>query len=142
MVPFEPWHLTQLDEITDRFWIAPTMEYGRMLQTAGPCHTLFAGPNVLGCGGFVQYWEGRVQAWTVLALAVKRYPMALHRLVTRMLSQVQARRIECTVDPTNVAAVRWAVRLGFQYEGTMRGYTPDGATMDLYALVRDSWPKP
>lgn len=65
-----------------------------------------------------------------------RYVMGVHRAVKRFLDSSPVRRIECSIDPRSEMAVRWAVRLGFKYEGTMDAYTPQGDTMDLYARIK------
>ena len=139
MVPFEPWHLSWLTDTTEQAWIARTPDYARALKDGGPCFTAFAGMRVVACAGIVPYWEGRVQAWSILSADVGAYAMGIHRAVRRFLDTYPARRIECSIDPRSETAVRWATRLGFEYEGTMRGYTPSGDTMDLYARV--TWPK-
>jgi hypothetical protein len=135
-VPFEPWHLDWLTETTAQAWLGKDLAYGRMLKSAGSCYTAFAGAQVIACAGAFQVWDGRAQAWAMLSTSLPQYVLSVHRAVKRFLDDYQVRRVECTVDPRSKLAVRWAVRLGFSYEGTMPGYTPQGDTMDLYARVR------
>ena len=96
-----------------------------------------AGAQVIACAGVFLYWPERAQAWSVLSADVGQYIMSVHRAVAKFLAAYQCRRVEIHVDPRNPLAVRWATRLGFQYEGTMRAFTPGGHAMDLYARVRD-----
>lgn len=95
-----------------------------------------AGLDVIACAGAFEVWSGRAQAWSMLSLRMPGYVMGVHRAVKRFLESYQVRRVEITVDPRSEIAVRWATRLGFTYEGTMPGYTPQGDTMDLYARIR------
>lgn len=97
-----------------------------------------AGMDVIACAGAFEVWNGRAQAWSMLSLRMPEYVMGVHRAVKRFLDSYKVRRVEITVDPRSEAAIQWAKRLGFTYEGTMPGYTPQGDTMDLYARVR--WP--
>lgn len=113
------------------------MDYAQSLKNGGPCFTAFAGMEVIACAGVIPQWEGRAQAWSMLSAQVDRYRFGIHRAVKRFLMDYPMRRIECTVDPRSEKAQVWARRLGFTYEGTMRGYTPQGDAMDLYAIVRD-----
>lgn len=135
VVPFEPWHLEWLTEMTAEAWLGKDLNYGRMLKSAGPCFTGFVGDQVIACAGAFQVWEGRAQAWSMLSTALPQHIMGVHRAVKRFLDRYPVRRVEITVDPRSAPAVKWAQRLGFSYEGTMPGYTPQGDTMDLYARV-------
>lgn len=135
-MPFEPWHLELLTEMTAEAWLGKDQRYGAMLKQAGPAYTAFAGMDVIACAGAFQLWEGRAQAWSMLSVAVPQYILGVHRAVKRFLDQYPVRRVEITVDPRSEKAVAWAKSLGFSYEGTMPRYTPQGDTMDLYARVR------
>ncbi|MGH8743487.1 MAG: hypothetical protein ACREUY_04335 [Burkholderiales bacterium] len=136
IVPFEPWHLEWLTATTEQAWLARTPAYGASLKAAGPCFSAFAGMRVIACAGVTPCWAGRAKAWSMVSDDLGRYVMGVHRAVKRFLDSYPARRIECDVDPRSDVAVRWAVRLGFEYEGTQRAYTPSGDDMDLYARIR------
>jgi hypothetical protein len=45
------------------------------------------------------------------------------------------RRIEATVDVGFTEGERWMTLLGFEYEGLMRAYRPDGQDMLMFARV-------
>ena len=45
--------------------------------------------------------------------------------------------IEMIVDPDHRAACRWARLLGFEEEGYMKSYSPDGRDALMFARVRD-----
>lgn len=133
---FQAWHLDWLDVQEEQGWFAPTVSYGIQLRDAGPAFTAFAGLEVIGCAGIIPLWNGRAQVWALLSDLVQVYPKAIHKAVKSYIDGYDVARLECCVDPRSDRAVRWARRLGFEYEGTMRKYTPIGTDMDLYVRIR------
>lgn len=94
--------------------------------------------RVVACGGFCPLWEGNVRAWAVIAGDIGGAGMvALTRVVRRGMDACTARRIEVEVDSQFPQAHRWVKMLGgFEWEGRMRKYSPDGRDCDRYARVR------
>lgn len=94
--------------------------------------------RVVVCAGLCPLWAGNVRAWAVIAGDIGGVGMvALTRAVRRGLDVCQARRIEVEVDSEFKQAHRWVEMLGgFEWEGRMRKYTPDGRDCDRYARVR------
>lgn len=90
----------------------------------------------IACAGLVPIWPGRYEAW---AFFCEDFPTvvfpAIHAAAIRRMNKLRARRIETPLDPTAPNAARWARLLGFEIEGTMRGYAPDGRDMLLAARV-------
>lgn len=117
-------------------WFTPTVSYGTQLRQAGPAFTAFAGLDVVGCAGIIPLWHGRAMVWALLSDLVRVYPKAIHKAVKQYIDAYQVDRLECCVDPRSERAIRWAQRLGFSYEGTMRKYTPIGTDMDMYVRIR------
>lgn len=125
-----------MTDTTAQAWLGRSREYAENLKRGGPCFTAFDGMQVIACAGVIPQWKGRAQAWSLLAFHVEHYRFGIHRAVKRFLMGYHMRRIECTVDPRSARAKVWAERLGFNSEGLMRGYTPNGDDMELYAMVR------
>ncbi|VVE74063.1 hypothetical protein PCA31118_04672 [Pandoraea captiosa] len=94
--------------------------------------------RVVVCAGFFTLWEGNVRAWALIAGDIGPMGMlALHRAVRRAMISCAARRIEVEVDTNFPQAHRWVKMLGgFEWEGTMRKYSPEGRDTDRYAWVR------
>jgi len=97
-------------------------------------HTALADGQVIACVGLIQHWPGRRFVWAYLAHDAGRHMLRLTWQVRRWLRYHGAGRIEAAIDPEFHASVRWARRLGFQREGTMRQYVP-GKDYDLYARI-------
>ncbi|KAF7958209.1 hypothetical protein AWV80_01170 [Cupriavidus sp. UYMU48A] len=79
-----------------------------------------------------------MRAWAVIAADIGGSGMlALTRAVRRGMDVCTAQRIEVEVDSYFPQAHRWVQMLGgFEWEGRMRKYTPDGRDCDRYARVR------
>lgn len=111
------------------------LEYGRALANEWT-FTALDKDRVIGCGGAVEMWAGRAVLWSLLAEDAGRHFVSIHRAVSGFLSACPWRRVEASVDCEFEAGQRWIRLLGFQHEGRMRGYTPDGRDQDLFARVR------
>jgi len=112
-----------------------TTQYGRALETAGPCYSAFAGSQVIACAGVVELWSGRAQVWSLLSDQMPHYRRAIHKAVKTFLMGYRVRRLECVVDPRSEASIRWATHLGFdRRESLMASYTPTGE--DQLMMVR------
>ncbi|SMG01070.1 GNAT family acetyltransferase [Burkholderia singularis] len=97
---------------------------------------LVDGGMTLGCGGIVEIWENRAQAWTLISPVLLRRFHVAHRMVRDVLHDAPWRRIEMDVDATHAAGIAWARRLGFVEEGVRRKYTIDGRDVILFARVK------
>ncbi|MFO1188511.1 MAG: GNAT family acetyltransferase [Alphaproteobacteria bacterium] len=97
------------------------------------------GADVLVCAGLARRWPGRTVGWALLSHKIRpnRF-LAVHRLIAAALDRAEMRdpgRIEVQIDPSHAAALRWARLLGFEVEGRMCRYLPDGRDMILMARV-------
>lgn len=95
--------------------------------------------RVLACAGLAPHWPGRSTGWALLSAGIgpNRF-IAVHRLIAAALDRHETRhpgRIEIQIDPDHAAALRWATILGFDVEGRLRRYLPDGRDMILMARI-------
>lgn len=139
LVALEAWHLLDLRwrlQPSQAAWGVEkiTPEYAVNMVNGGPGWTLldpFGAPTA--CGGFFTLWEGRALAWAFLAGSLSM--VAVHRAAVAMLAAHGIRRVEAWVDANFQEGHRWARMLGFNLEGRMARFSPEGADMDLYARV-------
>jgi len=110
-------------------------EYGASLKAAGPSYTALDGDKVVACIGMVNIWQGRAQVWALIAKDAGRKFFYIHKMVERALRLHPCKRVETTVTSDFVEGHRWMTMLGFEREGCMRAYTPEGLDTDLYARV-------
>ena len=91
---------------------------------------------ILGIGGVEPQWENRATAFALLSDDSGPHFRAIHSAVFDFLVRAPYRRIEATVDVGFKEGHRWIKMLGFELEGYMKAYRPDGADMLLYARVK------
>jgi RimJ/RimL family protein N-acetyltransferase len=131
---------------TERIQLQPAQEYlGRIvdicadfteLANQGLAWTIEHDDDVIAFVGFEPQWQNRATAFALLSESAGAHLPAIHKFALRLLESVPYRRIEATVDVGFKQGHRWVKMLGFEIEGYMRAYRPDGADMLLYARVR------
>jgi RimJ/RimL family protein N-acetyltransferase len=131
---------------TERLHMQPAQEYlGRIvdvcadfteLSSQGLAWTAEHDGGVIAFAGIEPQWQNRATAFALLSESAGSHFPAIHKAVLRFLNWAPYRRIEATVDVGFTQGHRWIKMLGFEVEGYMRAYRPDGADMLLYARVR------
>lgn len=91
---------------------------------------------IVTIAGLSPQWENRALAWAYVSKNAGAHFRQIHKAVSRFLEQSEFKRIEATIDVGFDPGIRWIEMLGFEYEGYMRAFRPDGADMLLYARVR------
>lgn len=141
VIEFKPEHLLVID-IQERQKLIKqyaTSAYGKLLKSAGPCYTVITEDGtVVGCGGLAKQWEGRYLLWSILARqCAGSIFFKVNRIVSRFLAihSAEIQRIEVTVDADFPQARRWVESLGFNCEGLMKKFNPDGSDAYLFAKV-------
>lgn len=92
--------------------------------------------QVMAMAGVIPQWSNRAIAWAMLSKHSGPHFIEIHRAVRKFLIHCPFIRVEAQVDVGFPEANRWMNMLGFELEGYMRAYRPDGADMLLYARVR------
>tara|TARA_B100000749_G_C18302663_1_gene413279 strand:- start:368 stop:811 length:444 start_codon:yes stop_codon:yes gene_type:complete len=102
----------------------------------------FSGVNcsrILFCGGCFPVWSGRATAWFILDQNFDRFDLLW--MVKRVRSFLEnsmpdtVRRIDATAREDFPPASRMLEMLGFESEGLMKKYGPDGASHYIYARM-------
>jgi len=104
--------------------------------TPGASWTVWADTEIIFCGGILPLWPGRGYAWSILTERAGLHFIGLHRVVRHYLNESSLKRIEATVDADFLAGHRWIRALGFEFEGVLRAYNPNGSDSVLYARIR------
>ena len=94
----------------------------------------------IGCAGIVVLRSGVGEGWIILRQPVNGHGVWIARTVWSLLDRWQAegglRRVQATISadhPEHAALLRL---VGFQYEGPLEAYRPDGGNSWMYARVR------
>lgn len=92
--------------------------------------------GIVGIAGLSPQWEGRATAWALISTLAGKHFFQIHKQVLKFLVECPFRRVEATVDVGFEPGHRWVKMLGFEPEGYLRAYRPDGGDQILYARVR------
>lgn len=106
------------------------------LSDAGLAWTIEDAGDVLAIAGLAVQWENRALAWALVSESAGRRMRRITTEVRQFLDAAPYRRIEANVDVGFKAGHQWMRLLGFELEGYMKAYRPDGADMILYAKVK------
>lgn len=138
IIPFEPDHLRGMLLQQAQQWMGPMLghEYGESLKRSGPCFTLEDEGRAIICAGVVEMWEGRGHAWSLIAQDAGAHFVRIVRAMRHFLDLQDTRRIEAAVGANFEQGHRLMKMLGFEREGLMRAYLPNGQDAVLYGRVR------
>lgn len=101
----------------------------------GPAVTAFLGGRIILCGGIAVKAPARGECWALLSEHASHHMVWLHYAVKRFISMQPWKRLEATVEDGFEQGCRWVQLLGFEFEGKMRCYGPNGETHVRYAKV-------
>jgi hypothetical protein len=98
-----------------------------------------SGGNLHGVAGSLRHWGGCSQLWAVFSKETEKYPLALTKicgaLIDYAVDRQELKRVSVNVRTDYGQGNKFAKVLGFQLEGVMRRYLPDGADANLYARL-------
>ena len=111
---------------------------------AGNAYTALLNDLPIGIAGVYEITEGRGMAWSHIDHDLAGpYMRQIHKATKDFLDMAMASgayyRIEMAVLSSFEKGKKWASMLGFQYEGTLRHFTPQGEDHDLFSRV-NLWP--
>ena len=137
-VPFQTSHWAELTANGLPLGVELSQSEIQQIEATGKAHTIVDEKGVpLACGGVVQYWKGRFEAWAIFDKErAKSRMVGIIRIMRDFLARVRG-RVEAAVRIGNFSDLRTALVLGFAMETLCaKCYLPDGA--DCSILVRIS----
>jgi hypothetical protein len=111
-------------------------DYVRALAASGNAFTALADGRVIACAGCLELWKDRAFLWSLIGENAGPHMRALVRAAEGYLRVAPWRRIEAAVASDFRQGQRLIRLLGFEFEGRMRAFSPDGADHDLFARVK------
>ncbi len=117
VVPFRRWHyewLSDSNPTADGGFFTPVDSILAQLEGANSWTGVYEGSPV-ACGGTLQHWVGRHQAWMYMGKNTAPYMVLITKAVLAQLAKVEG-RIELTVRSDFPQGQRWARMLGFEVE--------------------------
>lgn len=137
VIPFEPEHLKTLElQSAQRYMLSHIcIEYLKGLQAVGPALSAEHEGRIVACAGVAFQGFGMGVLWAFVSHDAGRHFVRLDRYARRILSLTSLRRIEATTEASFAQGCRWLEMLGFENEGRMRAYGPDGQDHFRFAKV-------
>lgn len=101
--------------------------------------TLFYDMKPLLCFGIETKWPGCAEVWMLPGVHLDNIPFTVakgsRRLFHQLAAILHARRLQIVVNTTRPKAIRFAEFCGFQREGRMQEYGPEGDDYFMYARL-------
>ena len=140
MVKFRPWHLKMLTLRPEDG--EPDLDsLGDIFFGGGPAYTCVNKTDILFCAGIVLIMPGVGEAWSFCDIAVRKHPRdVLHYQKKYLLKEMEIRklhRVQAHCLTSWKTAYRFLERIGFQCEGLIRKYDPEGRDYYLYSLIKE-----
>lgn len=110
--------------------------YVAALVASGNAFTALVDGHAVAFGGCLEMWRGRAYMWSLIGRDAGPHMRVLVRAAAGFLKVAPWTRIEAAVASDFRAGHRLVRMLGFEFEGRMRAYAPDGADHDLYARIK------
>jgi hypothetical protein len=140
IIKFEPWHLKMLTLRTEDG--NPDLDYlGNIFFRGGPAYTCVNKENILFCAGIVLIMPGVGEAWSYCDVSVKKHPFdVLHyqkKYLLKEMDRLELHRVQAHCLTSWKTAYKYLEKIGFQREGLIRKYDPEGRNYYLYSLIKE-----
>ena len=106
----------------------------------GPGFTLLYKGTIVGCAGVTVLWKGVGEGWfrgSPLIYEHRSKVILASIEGFKMIRESGFHRIQSIIVADHHAAVRYAEKLGFEFEGVMRKYGPDKSDCLRYAYISE-----
>lgn len=107
-----------------------------------PAFTVIFDDKIVAVGGMIILWDYVGEMWLMLTKDCKREGIfgmiafeTIKNKVDELIEEYKIRRAQCTIRTDFPKAKRMIEALGFEQEGLLRNYTPDGCNVWLYARL-------
>ncbi|KKK61769.1 hypothetical protein LCGC14_3011020 [marine sediment metagenome] len=104
-------------------------------------YTLEHDGRLICSAGFIMLFPGVANgyAWGYFSDLIHKYPIATHKIMIKMIDTAEKKyglkRLQVDCVKGFGRAIKWLEHLGFEYEGEMRRYGPNGETMLRFGRV-------
>jgi hypothetical protein len=143
IVDFRPNHAQTIElKEREKYYESLVPDYrGYVVQTAQPgmSWTGISRGKVVACFGVRNVWPGVGEAWMLPGTAIDRHAISLVRgarvIFSDLIKNQGFSRVHIVVDSANDSALRFAKAIGFEVEGIMRNFGPDGSNYYMMARI-------
>ena len=96
--------------------------------------------HLVAAAGLYKVWEGVGEAWLLPSSRLLAKPRKAVKAVRSFLDEISERegfrRVQATTHADFIRGRRFLEWLGFENEGVLRGYGPDGSDHIIYSRIR------
>lgn len=94
----------------------------------------------VACAGVaLQEWH-KAEAWAIFSSDFKAHKLFIYRFIkagiTESFREHKLVRLQSTIDPQFPENIKWIETLGFEYEGRLRNYGPQGQDYLMYSRIK------
>ncbi len=101
-------------------------------------YAIMGDKDVVAVGGIHEMWAGVGEGWVVLSKHAPKWKLSLARYAKTLFSSILAttslHRVQASIHMGDPEAIRFARWMGFEDEGIMYKFGPDGS--DYYRMAR------
>ena len=138
MLKIKKFEKEDLNMIETNFHFPESSKAAMMKETCLSAYTALLESKVFMIGGVYGLWQNVGEAWFIMSSHAYKMPFAAAKYSSLLLDHVQEdnklQRIQASVHADDSQAVRYVEWLGFENEGLMKRYGPDGS--DYYRFAR------
>lgn len=139
---FSPDHFTEARPILEHEQLMGLVDSINIAHTFAkhPSSTLRSDDGtIIACGGVVILWRGVGEAWGLTTTLVERYKLLYYKTTKTMIESVaqsfNLHRVQATIPYAHEQAARFITRMGFEREGFLRKFGPDGHDFIMFGRV-------
>ena len=138
MLKIKKFEKEDLNMIETNFHFPESSKAAMMKETCLSAYTALLESKVFMIGGVYGLWQNVGEAWFIMSSHAYKMPFAAAKYSSLLLDHVQEdnklQRIQASVHADDSQAIRYVEWLGFENEGLMKRYGPDGS--DYYRFAR------
>lgn len=136
-VPYEPKHFIDIAPRVKKIDFGGTIEETAKYHAKFPATTARVEEENIACFGITPLWSGVGVIWGLFAADAGKYGIEVLRASDAFIGSLMEdfRRVQCEVMANNKDAVKYIEAFGFEREGIMRNYGPNGENYYMYARV-------
>ena len=145
ILPYEPIHAYQILEEGVRnhdLWLSGFKDFELLAEgwkKGGPSYTMTVDGEIAVCAGLVLLGWNRAEAWTLLSSVFTKHYRTCFREIKKRLSllieESFIRRVQATAVPHYEEGIRFLEHLGFEQEGLLRKYGPNGEDLIMFGRI-------
>lgn len=123
-------------------WLSAFPDWDKWVEgwkDGGPARTLIIEHQIVCCGGIVLLEWNKGEAWTLFSTLINKYPKSVFRFVRDnlelLIREHELNRVQALINPYSDRSQRFAEHLGFEKEGLLRSFGPNGEDYLMYARI-------